>query len=118
MDESELLMSFDPKTSKKIREIAERRGIEIEEVFAYFMNLGFWADRVDRAGDGICHKNGRTKKITEMNFPWPKPRAEKPEQKPKLKLIDGNPNAQPTPPRSLPPLQSVADPATDPEDNK
>ncbi len=110
MDESELLMSFDPKTSKKIREIAERRGIEVEEVVAYFMTQGFWADRADMAGDGICLKNGRTKKITEMNFPWPKPRAGKSEQKPKLKLIDGNPDAQPTPPRLLPALQSVADP--------
>jgi len=122
-DNKSYTATYDTEITKILREIAQRRGISIDSLLMHAAMLERWVDATDLANDYVCHKNGRTGKLTTMLFPWkkdgkPLPDVKAENLKPKLKLIKGNPDALPSPPRLLPALQSVADPAADPEDDE
>ncbi|PIT88437.1 MAG: hypothetical protein COU29_01480 [Candidatus Magasanikbacteria bacterium CG10_big_fil_rev_8_21_14_0_10_36_32] len=113
MNENKITLMFSQVAIKILKNIVIRHNIKLADVISHALVLVNWAEAADKNGDIICLKNGRTGKITEMNFLWPKPQTKQPEQTPKLVLINCNPNAKPSPPRLLPPLQSVIDPTTD-----
>ncbi len=122
-NESKITKTFSPGVSNIIRKIAAQRGIDTDDVCNHAFMLEYWAHNTEISGDDVCHRNGRTGKLTIMNLPWPEPKhqTESPlppvaAKKIKLRLVVNNPDAQPSPPRLLAPLQSVADPAADPED--